>query len=157
MGRYDPPMVRHSAAGRRFGVVVGRYNAEVGSRLLEGCLAVLAEMGAATEDIEVVWVPGAFEIPLVARRLARGRADAVVCLGAVIRGETPHFDFVAEATARGIAEAGWETDKPVVFGVLTTDTREQAMRRAGGEVGHKGREAAATAVEMVGLLAGRRG
>ena len=157
MSRYDPPTVRHSAAGRRFGVVVGRYNADVGSLLLEGCLAALAEMGTATEDIEVVWVPGAFEIPLMARRLARGRADAVVCLGAVIRGETPHFDFVAEAAARGIAEAGWETDKPVVFGVLTTDTREQAMRRAGGEVGHKGREAAATAVEMVGLLANRRG
>ncbi|MFQ5931970.1 MAG: 6,7-dimethyl-8-ribityllumazine synthase [Nitrospiraceae bacterium] len=141
------------AAGIRVGLVVSRYNEFVTSRLLAGAVDVLTKAGTSEEDIEVAWVPGAFEIPLVARRLARsGRFDAVICLGAVIRGETPHFEYIGREASRGIAQASWETDLPVIFGVLTTDTVEQAMERAGAPERNRGAEAARTAIEMASLM-----
>jgi 6,7-dimethyl-8-ribityllumazine synthase len=141
------------AAGMRFGIVVGRFNEEVTQRLLDGARRALAARGARDDDLIVAWVPGAFELPLVAQRLAGARAvDAVICLGAVIRGDTAHFDFVAGGAMEGILRASLDTGIPVVFGVLTTDTLQQALDRVGGPEGHKGEEAAATAVEMVELL-----
>lgn len=141
------------AGGMRVGVVASRFNRDVTERLLEGALRVLREHGARDEDVTVVWVPGAFEIPLVAKRLAeRGDVDAVVCVGAVIRGETAHFEYVAGQCAEGLTRAALDTGVPVVFGVLTVDHREQAFDRTGGKDGHKGEEAARTAIEMVGLL-----
>jgi 6,7-dimethyl-8-ribityllumazine synthase len=139
--------------GLRFALVVGRFNEFISTRLLEGALDNLRRHETADDDIDVAWVPGAFEIPLVARRLAAsGRYDAVVCLGAVIRGGTPHFDYVAAETTKGIAKAGLDTDVPVVFGVLTTDSVEQAVERAGTKAGNKGWAAATTALEMANLL-----
>jgi 6,7-dimethyl-8-ribityllumazine synthase len=139
--------------GLRFALVVGRFNEFISTRLLEGALDNLRRHETAEDDIDVAWVPGAFEIPLVARRLAAsGRYDAVVCLGAVIRGGTPHFDYVAAETTKGIAKAGLDTDVPVVFGVLTTDSVEQAVERAGTKAGNKGWAAATTALEMANLL-----
>lgn len=157
-------------AGRRDGVdgsgmciavVAARFNEHVTQRLLEGALHALREYGVETSDVEVHWVPGAFELPLVARRLASsGRNDAVICLGAVIRGETAHFDHVASVCSAGVARAAYDTGMPVIFGVLTTDDEDQALARAGGALGNKGDEAARSAVEMVALLreleAGRR-
>jgi len=141
------------AAGFRFGIVVSRFNEFVTSRLLAGALDVLTKAGASQEAIEVARVPGAFEIPLVARRMAKsGRFDAVICLGAVIRGETPHFEYISAEASRGIAQAAWEADLPVVFGVLTTENVEQALERAGAPERNKGAEAARTAIEMVTLL-----
>jgi 6,7-dimethyl-8-ribityllumazine synthase len=141
------------ARGRRFAVVVSRFNQPVTSRLLDGALAAFGRGGVDDRDLEVAWTPGAFEIPLVAQRLARSEQfDAVVCLGAVIRGETAHFDYVAGECARGVQEVGLETGVPCVFGVLTTDTLEQALDRAGGAHGNKGWDAAVAAMEMAGLL-----
>ena len=141
------------AEGFRFGIVVSRFNSFITERLLEGALDCLRRHGCREEDIEVVWVPGSFEIPLVAKKMAKGnRYDGVIALGAVIRGETPHFDYVAAEVSKGIAAVSLETEKPVVFGVLTTDTVEQAIDRAGTKAGNKGWEAALTAVEMVNLL-----
>jgi 6,7-dimethyl-8-ribityllumazine synthase len=138
---------------RRFGIVVSRFNEFIGGKLLEGALDALRRHEVAASDITTVWCPGAFEIPLVAQRLARsGRYDAVVCLGAVIRGSTPHFDYVAGEAAKGIAQASLSTDVPIAFGVLTTDTIEQAIERAGTKAGNKGFEAAMTAIEMADLL-----
>ena len=141
------------ASGLRFAIVVSKYNEFVTSRLLAGALDVLTKAGASQGGIEVARVPGAFEIPLVARRMARsGRFDAVICLGAVIRGETPHFEYISAEASRGIGQAAWEADLPVVFGVLTTENVEQAMERAGAPERNKGAEAARTAIEMVTLL-----
>ncbi len=140
-------------AGLRFGVVVSRFNEFISRKLLEGALDALSRHGVAQEDIEVAWVPGAFEIPLVARRLAEsGRFQAIICLGAVIRGATPHFEYVAAEVAKGIALVGLETGVPTLFGVLTTDTIEQAIERAGTKAGNKGFDAALAAVEMANLL-----
>jgi len=141
------------ASGIKVGIVVARFNAFISERLLEGALDTLKRSGAREEDIEVARVPGAFEMPLVAGHMARsGRYDAVICLGAVIRGATAHFDLVANEAAKGIAQVGMECKLPVIFGVLTTDTIEQAIERAGSKAGNKGAEAAVAAVEMVNLL-----
>ncbi len=140
--------------GWRFAIVIARFNETIGRRLLDGALDGLRRHGVADEAIAVAWVPGAFEIPLVARRLAAsGRHDAVICLGAVIRGATPHFDYVAGNVAAGVAAAGRETGMPVIFGVLTTDTIEQAVERAGTKAGNNGFNAAVAAIEMANVLA----
>ncbi len=141
------------AAGRRFALVASRFNEIVVAKLVDGARECLLGHGCAEADLDVAWVPGAFELPLVAHRLAAaGGYDAVVCLGAVIRGETPHFDHVAEQAAGGIRRAAEETGVPVLFGVLTTDTFEQAMDRAGGKHGNKGWDAAMAAMEMASLV-----
>ncbi len=141
------------AKGKKFGIVLARFNAFIAERLLDGALDTLIRSGAKDDDIEVARVPGAYEIPLVALKMAKsGRYDAVICLGAVIRGATPHFDFVANEAAKGIAQASMETGVPLLFGVLTTDTIEQAIERAGSKAGNKGSECASAAVEMVNLL-----
>ena len=142
-----------SGRGRRFAVVVARFNDVVTSRLLEGALAALRRHGVPDDDVDVAWTPGAFEIPLVAKRLAEsGGFDAVIALGAVVRGETAHFDYVAGEAASGIQRVALETGVPCTFGVLTTETLEQALERAGGKHGNKGWEAATSALEMAGLL-----
>jgi len=139
-------------AGLRVCVVVSRWNEFVTRRLLEGAERVLRERGLADGDVTVAWVPGAFELPTAAKwAAASGRYDAVVCLGAVIRGETAHFEYVAGGAAEGILQAAQETGVPVIFGVLTVDTVEQALSRAGGKDGHKGEEAALAAIEMANL------
>jgi 6,7-dimethyl-8-ribityllumazine synthase len=141
------------AAGRRFAVVAARFNEIVTRKLLDGAVAALRANGVADDDIDVAWVPGAFELPVVARRMAAsGTYDAVICLGAVIRGETSHFDHVAREAANGIRAAGEATGVPVTFGVLTTDTLEQALGRAGGAHGNKGWDAATAAIETASLL-----
>jgi 6,7-dimethyl-8-ribityllumazine synthase len=141
------------ATGMRFGVVVSRFNDVVSTPLLEGAVEALELHEASADDMAIVWVPGAFEIPIAAREIAEhGDVDAVVCLGAVIRGDTPHFDYVAGEAARGIASVHATTGVPATFGVLTVDTLEQAMDRAGGKHGNKGAEAALAAIEMVSLL-----
>jgi 6,7-dimethyl-8-ribityllumazine synthase len=140
-------------AGRRFAVAASRFNGIVTSKLVEGATSAFRRHGIPEEDVEVAWAPGAFELPLVAQRLARsGQFDAVVCLGAVIRGETAHFDHVAGECARGIQRVALDTGVPCIFGVLATDTLEQAMDRAGGKHGNKGWEAATAAIEMASLL-----
>jgi 6,7-dimethyl-8-ribityllumazine synthase len=141
------------ARGRRFALVVSRFNELVTSKLLEGALDCLRAHGVSEDDLLVVWVPGAFELPVVARRLAAsGDLDAVICIGAVIRGETAHFDHVAGQAAAGIRQAAVETGVAVIFGVLTTDTMEQAMSRAGGKHGNKGWDAAMAAMETASVL-----
>jgi 6,7-dimethyl-8-ribityllumazine synthase len=142
-----------SGKGLRFGIVAGRFNEFISTRLLDGALDSLKRHDVADGDVEVAWVPGAFEMPLVAQRLAAsGRYDALICLGAVIRGGTPHFDYIAAETAKGIAKVSLDTGVPVIFGVLTTDTIEQAVERAGAKAGNKGWEAATSALEMANLL-----
>lgn len=142
-----------NAEGFRFGLVVSRFNEFISSKLLTGALDVLKRHGAHEENIEVLWVPGSFEIPLVAKKMAKsGRYDAVVCLGAVIRGDTPHFEYVASEVAKGIALVGLETEIPVMFGIITSDSLEQAIERAGTKAGNKGWDAALGAIEMVNLL-----
>lgn len=139
--------------GLKFGIVVSRFNDFVTQKLLAGALDALRRHGVGNDDLEVAWVPGAFEIPLVARRLAEsGRFDAVICLGAVIRGATPHFDYVAAEVSKGVAQVGMQTGIPTIFGVLTTDTIEQAVERAGVKAGNKGWDAAVSALEMANLL-----
>jgi len=143
----------HDGAGKRIGVVVSRFNEMITSKLAEGAKAGLAAHGVGDDAVDVAWVPGAFEIPVVARRMASsGRYDAVVCLGAVIRGDTTHFELVANEAARGIADVARETGVPVIFEVLATDTLAQAESRAGGAHGNKGWEAAESALEMAWLL-----
>lgn len=138
------------ATGLSFGIVVGRFNSFIGERLLEGALDALRRHGAAEEKIDVLRVPGAFEIPLAAKKMAaRNRYDAVICLGAVIRGSTPHFDYVAGEVSKGVALVSLDSGIPVIFGVLTTDTIEQAVERAGTKAGNKGFDAAVTAIETV--------
>jgi 6,7-dimethyl-8-ribityllumazine synthase len=142
-----------SGEGLRIGVALARFNRSVTDQLLAGALEAFKRHGVAEDAIDVATVPGAFELPLCAQRLAAtGRYDALVCLGAVVRGETPHFDFVAAEAARGIASLSLRLDVPIAFGLLTTDTVEQALARAGGERGNKGYDAAVTALEMVHLL-----
>jgi 6,7-dimethyl-8-ribityllumazine synthase len=139
--------------GRRFAVVASRFNGIVTEKLVEGALAAFRKLGITDDDIELAWTPGAFELPLAAMRLATsGQFDAVVCLGAVIRGETPHFEFVAGEAARGVQQVALESGVPCTFGVLTTDSLEQALDRAGGKHGNKGWDAATAAVEMASLL-----
>ncbi|MCC6442899.1 MAG: 6,7-dimethyl-8-ribityllumazine synthase [Armatimonadetes bacterium] len=139
--------------GLSFGIVVSRFNAFITQKLLEGALDGLKRHGADADKIETAWVPGSWEIPLAARKMAlSGRYDAVICLGAVIRGATPHFDYIAAEAAKGVAHIGLETGVPTVFGILTTDTIEQAIERAGTKSGNKGFDAAATAIEMANLL-----
>jgi len=141
------------AEGLRFGIVAARFNDFISSRLLSGAIDALQRHGAREEDLIVVRVPGAFEIPLAAKRLAAsGQVDAVICLGAVIRGATPHFDYVAAEMSKGIATVSLETGVPISFGVLTTDTLEQAIERAGSKSGNKGFEAGLAAIEMVNLF-----
>ena len=139
--------------GLRFAVVVSRFNSFISEHLLRGTLDALHRHGIAPENVHVIWVPGAFEIPLIAKHLAaKGTYDAVICLGAVIRGATPHFEYVAGEVAKGIAAASLSTGIPITFGVLTTDTLEQAIERAGSKAGNKGAEAAVAAIEMANLL-----
>ncbi|TRZ70278.1 MAG: 6,7-dimethyl-8-ribityllumazine synthase [Bacteroidetes bacterium] len=143
------------AKGLRFGIVISRFNEFISGKLLSGCLDGLTRHGADEKYIDVVWAPGAFELPLLAKKLAtakENRYDAVICLGTVIRGATPHFDFVASEVSKGIANVGLETGKPVIYGVLTTDSIEQAIERAGSKSGNKGFDAALSAIEMANLM-----
>jgi 6,7-dimethyl-8-ribityllumazine synthase len=143
-----------SGRDRRFAIAVSRYNDFITSKLLEGALDALARHETDLSAVDVVWTPGAFELPLVAKRLAQSqRYHAVICLGAVIRGSTPHFDYVAAEVSKGIANVALETGVPVIFGVLTTDTIEQAIERAGTRMANKGAEAALAAIEMASVLA----
>ena len=143
-----------SAQGKRFGIVVGRFNAFVSKELLGGALDCLTRHGGDTDAVDVAWVPGSFEIPLLAQKMAQsGRYDAVICLGAVIRGSTSHYDYVCNETAKGIASVSRESGVPVMFGILTTDTIEQAIERAGTKAGNKGWDAALGAIEMASVLA----
>lgn len=141
------------AQGLKFGIVVSRFNDFICDRLLGGSLDAIKRSGGDEANIDVVRVPGAFEIPLIAKKVAQtGRYDAVICLGAVIRGATPHFDYVASEVAKGVALVGLETSIPVSFGVLTTDSIEQAIERAGSKAGNKGWDAAMAAIEMANLM-----
>ncbi|MCS7199711.1 MAG: 6,7-dimethyl-8-ribityllumazine synthase [Caldimicrobium sp.] len=140
-------------ADLRLAIVVSRFNVFITQKLLEGALDVLRRHRVKEEEISIAWVPGAFEIPLVAKKLAlTGKFDAIICLGAIIRGATPHFEYVASETSKGIAQVMLETGVPVIFGILTTDTIEQAIERAGTKAGNKGAEAAFTALEVVNLI-----
>jgi 6,7-dimethyl-8-ribityllumazine synthase len=142
------------ASGKRFGVIASRFNELITRKLLEGALDCLVRHNADDGDITVIWVPGALEIPLAAKRAAAsGRFDAVICLGAAIRGATPHFEYVASEVSKGVARVGLEADLPVIFGVLTTDTIEQAVERAGTKAGNRGWDAALSAIEMADVLA----
>ena len=150
MKTYEGKLV---AEGLKFGIVVGRFNEFVGGKLLAGAIDGLKRHGAEDNEIEIVWVPGAFEIPLTAKKMAKAKKyDAVICLGAVIRGATPHFDYVAGEVSKGIASVSLETEVPVIFGVLTTENIEQAIERAGTKAGNKGYDAGVTAIEMANLL-----
>ncbi len=141
------------AEGLKFGIIVGRYNEFIGGKLLSGAMDALKRHGVKEEDIHITWVPGAFEIPLVAKKMAKsGRYDGVICLGAVIRGATSHFDYVSAEVTKGVASVSLDTEIPVIFGVLTTDNIEQAIERAGTKSGNKGYDAAITAIEMANLL-----
>lgn len=143
----------HDAAGLRFGIVASKFNETISNRLLAEAVKALRKAGAKENDVEIVRVPGAFEIPLVARQLARsGQFDTVICLGAVIRGDTPHFDYIAGEATRGIMQAAMETNVPVVFGVLTTETVAQAAERADSRKHNRGASAAQTAVEMANVM-----
>ncbi|SHN31676.1 6,7-dimethyl-8-ribityllumazine synthase [Gracilibacillus kekensis] len=139
--------------GLKVGVVVGRFNEFITGKLLSGAEDAFRRHGVAVEDVEVAWVPGAFEIPLVAKKMAEtNKYDAVVTLGTVIRGSTPHFDYVSSEVSKGVASVSMDAGIPVIFGVLTTDTIEQAIERAGTKAGNKGAEAAVSAIEMANLL-----
>ncbi len=141
------------AKGKKFGIVASRFNDFITKELVSGCLDALVRHGADDKDIAVTWVPGAFEIPVVAKRLAKSKSyDAVICLGTVIRGSTPHFDYIASEAAKGIASASSDTGLPVIFGVITADTIEQAIERAGTKDGNKGKDAALNAIEMANLF-----
>ncbi len=139
--------------GLKFGLVVSRFNEFITKKLLEGAQDSLLRHGVGEEDIEVAWVPGSFEIPLIAKKLAQTkRYDAVICLGAVVRGGTPHFEYIAAEVSKGIAKVGLETGLPVIYGVITADTLEQAIERAGTKEGNEGFRAAASAIEMANLV-----
>jgi len=141
------------AQGLKFGIVAGRFNEFIVSKLLQGALDALKRHGADENDIEIAWVPGAFEIPLIAKKMCEKKEyDAIICLGAVIRGETSHFDYVSSEVSKGIANVSLQYGKPVIFGVLTTDSIEQAIERAGTKSGNKGYDAAITAIEMANLI-----
>ena len=141
------------ADGMKLGIVVSRFNEFITKKLLDGAIDALQRHGAKGDDIAVAWTPGTFEIPLVAQKMASsGKYDAVICIGAVIRGATPHFDYIAGEVTKGIAQVGLSTGVPTIFGVITTDSIEQAIERAGAKAGNKGVDAAVAAVEMVNLL-----
>jgi 6,7-dimethyl-8-ribityllumazine synthase len=143
----------HAAAGWKFGIVAAKFNTQVTNKLLGACLGTLSVHGVDQEDIDVVRVPGAFEIPLVARTMAKSnRFDAVICLGAVIRGDTPHFEYISTEVSRGIGQAALDTDVPIIFGVLTTETVAQAVERADPRKFNRGGEAAKSAIEMVKVM-----
>ncbi|PID78071.1 MAG: 6,7-dimethyl-8-ribityllumazine synthase [Deltaproteobacteria bacterium] len=144
---------RLDASGKKYAIIVARFNDFITDRLTGGAVDALTRHGADDENIDIIKVPGAFEIPLTAKKIAEGKKyDAVICLGAVIRGATPHFEYVSSEAAKGIAVVSLETGIPVVFGVLTTDTIEQAIERAGSKAGNKGVEAAMSAIEMANLV-----
>jgi len=150
MKNYEGNLV---AEGLRFGIIVARFNEFITAKLLSGALDALKRHGAQEDDIDIAWVPGAFEIPLVAKKMAASQKyDAVICLGTVIRGSTPHFDYVCAEVSKGVAHVSFETGKPAIFGVLTTDSIEQAVERAGTKAGNKGFDAAVSAIEMANLL-----
>lgn len=141
------------AKGKKFAIVASRFNDFMTKELLSACSDTLLRHGSSEQDITVAWVPGAFEIPLVAQKLAKTKSyDAVICLGTVIRGATPHFDYIASEVAKGVAAAAHDTGVPVIFGVITADTIEQAIERAGTKDGNKGRDAAVSAIEMANLM-----
>jgi 6,7-dimethyl-8-ribityllumazine synthase len=141
------------SSGKKYGIIVSRFNEFISSKLLGGALDALERHGVAGDEITVAWTPGSYEIPLVAKKMAlSGNYDAVITLGAVIRGSTPHFDYVAAEASKGVALAGLEAGIPVIFGILTTDTIEQAVERAGTKAGNKGFDAATAAIEMVNLM-----
>ena len=142
-----------TAEGLRIGIVAARFNEFITNKLVSGAIDALTRHGASAENMTMAWVPGAFEIPLAAQKMASsGKFDAVICLGAVIRGSTPHFDYVSNEVTKGVAHVGLQTGVPTVFGVLTTDSIEQAIERAGTKAGNKGFDAAMTAIEMANLL-----
>jgi 6,7-dimethyl-8-ribityllumazine synthase len=142
-----------NAKGKKFAVVVSRFNEFITGKLLDGAIDCIVRHGGSRDDLDIYYVPGALEIPIVANRLAAaGKHDAVVCLGCIIRGATPHFDYVAGQAARGIAQIGLASGVPAIFGVLTADTIEQAVERAGTKAGNRGYDAAASAIEMINLL-----
>ncbi len=142
------------AKGKKFGLVASRFNDFVTRELVNGCVDTLCRHGVKDEDISLTWVPGSFEMPLVAQMIAKSKkVDAVICLGAVIRGTTPHFEYVASEVAKGTARVSLDTELPVIFGVITADTIEQAIERAGTKSGNKGRDAASHAIEMANLVA----
>ena len=142
-----------NAAGKKFAIVVSRFNDFITEKLLDGALDALVRSGAKDNDIQIVKVPGSFEIPLVAKKMAKKKGlNAIICLGAVIRGATPHFDYISAEVSKGIAQVSLESEVPIIFGVLTTDTIEQAIERAGAKAGNKGWSAAMAAVEMANLL-----
>jgi 6,7-dimethyl-8-ribityllumazine synthase len=139
--------------GKKFSIIVSRFNDFITQRLLEGCTDELLRHGAKEDEIEVVWVPGAFEIPVIAGHIAKSRKyDAIICLGTIIRGSTPHFDYIANECVKGIANVSLNTGIPVIFGVITADSIEQAIERAGTKEGNKGRDAANSAIEMANLI-----
>lgn len=141
------------AKGRKFSIIASRFNDFMTKELVSGCVDTLVRHGAADQDLTIVWVPGAFEIPAVARKLAKTKSyDAVICLGTVIRGATPHFDYIASEVTKGVARVSQDTGIPVIFGIITADTIEQAIERSGAKDGNKGRDAALSAIEMVNLL-----
>ncbi|MBO5560052.1 MAG: 6,7-dimethyl-8-ribityllumazine synthase [Firmicutes bacterium] len=141
--------------GSKFGIIVGRFNEFIGGKLLEGALDALKRHGVDEEDVSVAWVPGSFEIPLIAQKMASsGKYDAVICLGAVIKGSTDHYDYVCAEVSKGIAQVSLNSGIPVMFGVLTTDNIEQAIERAGTKAGNKGYDVAVSAIEMVNLIKG---
>ncbi|MBU0605524.1 MAG: 6,7-dimethyl-8-ribityllumazine synthase [Candidatus Omnitrophica bacterium] len=140
------------AKGKKFAVVISRFNEFISSKLLEGCIDTLSRHGVQESSIDVVWVPGAFEIPMLALKCAKSKKyDAVICLGTIIRGATPHFEFVASESAKGVAKVSLDTNVPCIFGVITADNIEQAIERAGTKDGNKGRDAALSAIEMANL------
>ncbi len=141
------------AKGLKFAIVVSRFNEFISAKLLDGALDALTRHDASEDNIEIVWVPGAFEIPYAASKLAQSdKYDAVICLGALIRGDTPHFDYIASEVTKGIAQTGMKTGVPTIYGVITTDTLEQAIERAGSKAGNKGADAANSAIEMANLF-----
>ena len=141
------------AKGKKFGIIASRFNDFITKELVSGCLDTLIRHGVNNEDLSITWVPGAFEVPLLAQRLAKSKSyDALICLGTVIRGSTPHFEYVASEVAKGIAKVSLDTGLPVIFGIITADTIEQAVERAGTKEGNKGKDAAMSAIEMANLL-----
>jgi len=141
------------AKGKKFAIIASRFNEFMTKELIAGCTDTLVRHGTDEKDVMITWVPGAFEIPLVAQKLAKSKDfDAVICLGTVIRGATPHFDYIAAEVAKGVSKVSLDTGVPVIFGVITADTIEQAVERAGTKDGNKGRDAAVTAIEMANLL-----
>ena len=142
------------AKGKKFGIIASRFNDFITKELIAGCIDTLVRHGAQEQDLLLIWVPGAFEIPVAAQRLAKAKAyDAIICLGTVIRGSTPHFDYIAAEVAKGVASVAKDSGLPVIFGVITADTIEQAIERAGTKDGNKGRDAALSAIEMADVLA----